>query len=721
MKSLRVALMIVLVLAAAVPAGATPPSDSPGAARRSEAAAWAAAASGSLAEVVSAAGGASAPAPAGGDPITTLSQAVSSATRLVNGVVPTGISGRHARMRTRRAAQTGSAPRDLLDADAHAALDRAAAIVAAAIDTALPRLAAASPAPAPAGVVDGCELVDQAPALCVAGTGANVITKDYALVVDLGGADLHANSAGGADPLGNGLPVAVTIDVGGDDRYDAPVPTASGSWVSQGGGYLAGVGFLVDAAGNDTYRIAATGGMPLAMGQGKAESGYGVLADLAGNDTYELTATGAGWTSALGQADGANGVAVLLDREGNDQHVVRATGNDVFQGFGIIPPVAAAVGLGTGRNGYIVIATPPPVHVDAVFAGRGYGLFADGGGSDTVGVEAVAVDPGKDEVYGPFLVGLPGAVSYGLGVGQDGGVGLALFGDGATDASVTAAATAPGSQTLAQGFGVGSSLGIGAVSDLGGADTRRLAAGNAVTRQALAEAGCACAAPVVDTGMRAATVIGMGYGEFVGTGLLSDAGTGSDTYVASSTNTAEAVVRDERPGGEGTGFASATVGTVTAEVQGVGRDFGIGELVDTGGNDRYEVTAGSSATATATRADGAPQPEAAASAGDSAILAQAAARSLGSGTLTDLGGNDAYLTTSTAAAGADPPTVVVSGGRSASVLASVDQGSSAAFLDADGGAADQFVASPAGAAACTGTRGQGTWLDCGGAGAGAMT
>jgi hypothetical protein len=49
----------------------------------------------------------------------------------------------------------------------------------------------------------------------------------------------------------------------------------------------------------------------------------------------------------------------------------------------------------------------------------------------------------------------------------------------------------------------------------------------------------------------------------------------------------------------------------------------------------------------------------------------------------------------------------------------VDQGSSAIFLDADGGLSDTFTATPS-TAACTGTRGQGQWVDCGGAGFGTM-
>lgn len=661
-----------------------------------------------------------APGPALGlpDAIATLEEAVEEAGAIVRRVLPTELDPDALRMRTLRSAIRGTAPPDPLGPAQHRAVDRAAAIVAAAIDATLPQMVQATSGRGSGDSVDGCDVVDQAPALCVAGYGDNVINDDYALVVDLGGDDLHAHSAGGAEPLSNGLPVAVTIDLSGNDRYDTPIPTASGAYTAQGSGYGAGVGFLIDAAGDDTYRIAPEGPYSVAIGQGKGEHGFGLLADMAGNDDYELSATGDGGVVSLGHGDGANGVGILIDREGDDRHAVLATATGFFTSpIGqVFPPAAVAYGIGAARTGYISIQTPNPIHFDAVYAGRtSVGLFVEGGGSDELTVAASIPDPDQDDMFGPKLVALPIARSTGIGHGAESGLGLAILGEGDTDAFVGSSTRVPAARAEASGMGVGTYTGIGVLADAGGDDTRTLSADVEVSREAVARAGCG-GCDTASAQSRSATIEGMGFGLSSGAGFLHD-DAGNDRYIASVTNVAEATFHDERAEG-GPGAAVANAGPVRATVQGVG-DSGPGELIDAAGDDRYEVTAGSRARSTATGDGGAAAPQATAVAGDADVMAQAAASNLGSGRLIDLGGSDTYLTTSSASAEADPSTTVEQGAASAGVLASVDTGSWAVFTDADAGADDGFEATPA-SPACTGTRGQDAWTDCGGAGAGLM-
>ncbi|MGH2692486.1 MAG: hypothetical protein ACRDHM_08285, partial [Actinomycetota bacterium] len=154
---------------------------------------------------------------------------------------------------------------------AAAAVDRQALYgsglaVTAAIDEALPSLRAyAATLPESDERVVGCDQLEQGP-VCIGGNGANVITGDRALVIDLGGDDTHNHSAGGAW-LAN--PASVTIDLGGNDKYETTAPTAGGSFPVQGAGVI-GIGVLVDAAGNDAYTAtgADNASTPYAHGAG---------------------------------------------------------------------------------------------------------------------------------------------------------------------------------------------------------------------------------------------------------------------------------------------------------------------------------------------------------------------------------------------------------------------------------------------------------------------
>ena len=608
----------------------------------------------------------------------------------------------------------------VLDAQTRASIDRAAAALAAAIDAALPDLRAAASAHSTGREVVGCDVVDQPPALCVAGEGDNVITTDYALVVDLGGADLHRNSAGAASPFDNGLPVSVTIDLGGNDRYDAPIPTTSGSWLAQGAGFL-GVGFLVDTQGNDTYRIVTNEELGFSAGQGMGELGVGVLADFAGADTYELSATGPSIQQAIGQGQSYAGVGVLFDQQGDDVHRIEAVATDYVVRYvegekQIVPPTAYAYGLGAAQLGEVWVPPAAPIHPDVKLIDRGsYGLFADGGGNDSLDVRAGVQDPQQDEHATSSAA--PSAVVGALGYGDTNATGIAVLGEGTTYASVRTTAYAPYSYTATQGIGVGWGAGLGMLSDGGGSDVWELASQTRIRREAVAAPLCPCDPEAIAVSL-STTMDGLGQGTYSSwaTGFLEDRGTGTDRYVATASNVVETKVRDDgaqAPDGE----SSSRSGPVTVRVQGGGFDGGHGALLDEGGSDRYEVEATSVARATSSRPDAALP--ARATAGDVSVLAHGSARASAHGLLLDLGGSDRYSTTSSSLAEAMPATEVTPGTPTAGAGASVDVGSVGSFLDRDEGDTDTFAASPP-TPACTGTRGQGHWIDCGGAGIGVM-
>jgi len=150
---------------------------------------------------------------------------------------------------------------------------------------------------------------------------------DLLLSVDPGGNDLHHDNAGGTAAIE--IPVAISVDVAGDDRY-ACAHLADGA--CQGAGVL-GAGVLVDAAGDDGYGGPHnTQGLGyLGMGvlfdgegndsyaadnsaQGTGYFGYGALLDGSGDDAYRLFFDGQGYGGVGG------GVGVLADRSGDDRY-----------------------------------------------------------------------------------------------------------------------------------------------------------------------------------------------------------------------------------------------------------------------------------------------------------------------------------------------------------------------------------------------------------------
>lgn len=141
--------------------------------------------------------------------------------------------------------------------------------------------------------------------IIVGGTGNTWYSEDAAILLDLGGNDFYTNNAG--SPRGNKMPVAMLVDFGGDDAYEATF-----DW-TQGAARM-GHGMLIDRKGNDSY-------VGRAWAQGAAVLGTALLLDESGNDTYRA--------DAFAQGVAAWGIAVHLDYDGNDSYNARILGQGV--------------------------------------------------------------------------------------------------------------------------------------------------------------------------------------------------------------------------------------------------------------------------------------------------------------------------------------------------------------------------------------------------------
>jgi hypothetical protein len=582
------------------------------------------------------------------------------------------------------------------------ALFTAGLVLAQALDRSLPELrlaASAMPSTESATTDAACDMVDQAPALCIAGNGANTLTADGALVIDLGGDDVHTHTAGGASTA---LPVAITVDLAGNDRYQRT------SGPAQGAGNL-GVGMLVDAAGNDVYSVAASGNVAgSTFGQGtNFSTGDGLLADLGGNDSYSLTNTKLDQASASGQGRGTQpGFGILLDQGvGDESYVVSAHPAGLIE----TPTEIKAGGLNAGGLGMGALG--------------GVGIVADGGGTDAMTVETISpMIPAED---GRAIPSAPLTGPSGFGEAATGGAALMLTGPGNTTRTSAVSMGGPWTGIATNNaFGAGL-LGVGALVDRGGDDTYTATALVHAARRIRIDDACACDGAHAEAHMSvpnvgAASMHAMGS-SFTGVGLLRDE-SGNDVYRATVESIAEAEVRDERttagPEGPGASDAIATASASSLVAQGAGSGTSI--LEDLGGDDVYETQNVSRATAIAE----ARMPEVTTEAHAKSDLvytnAQAAAEASaavpGQAILRDLGGADRYTSFSESAASATPATEAATKAVSSSAMGSVSGNSQALLQDDDAGEQDIFTLTPADPA-CTGTRGQGRWQDCG-AGAG---
>jgi hypothetical protein len=161
--------------------------------------------------------------------------------------------------------------------------------------------------------------------ILIGGPGANTYQPvgPVALLVDVGGDDAYRGKIAAAFDANCGN--AVVIDLDGNDVYEGgPLGLATGRL---------GVGMLIDRRGSDTYRLAPGSG-------GTGFGGIGILLDADGNDVY----VGSRFTQGAAVA----GIGLLMDLAGDDRHtsfgfavglgapggigaVIDAAGNDSYQ------------------------------------------------------------------------------------------------------------------------------------------------------------------------------------------------------------------------------------------------------------------------------------------------------------------------------------------------------------------------------------------------------
>ena len=371
-----------------------------------------------------------------------------------------------------------------------------------------------------------CDVLDRMPEVCIGGTGPNIYRRDADLLVDLGGDDTYQNSAGGSDPNGPAKrEVAIVVDVAGDDEYIADLPLRNDLWVAQGAAMNGGIGFLVDASGDDLYRVGVKPHVPPkslgAVAQGSVfGSGVGLLADLQGADEYVVSSTSV-FTTGLGSAF-LEGYGIKVDMgQGNDSYTIKHHPS----------PSVAAFALGFGGSTF-----------------AGIGIFVDDGGTDQLKLSA------KNESRSG---GKSGATAVGFG-GSLGGTAAAVFGPGNTDRSITATlgihdhndpyATAT---VVAYGAAFGAfGAGAGFLLDTAGNDSYI-----ASSETSYGDFG-------------SALTIAMA-GSFMGSSALHDE-LGNDNYVARAH----------------AGARSPTSALVVAQASVIQR--GVAQLVDGGGQDSYQ-------------------------------------------------------------------------------------------------------------------------------------
>lgn len=318
------------------------------------------------------------------------------------------------------------------------------------------------------------------------------------LVIDPVGNDHYAGRT--AASTGFARPVSLCVDFAGNDRYDAG--NAPGSLAC---GFF-GLGFLMDLAGNDSYRTGGAGlgcgiygtGVLLdeagndfyltldCLGEGAAVAGVGILDDRGGDDAYHARYLSQGFGGTLG-------TGLLLDSGGDDRY--RATGwdgpNNPFKGN---QPLSLSQGFSIGRRPEMVRkkeGAPPEAEKDPEdrpaarrgLAG-GYGILVDAAGDDVY--EAGVYSGGSAYWFGTgILADLAGNDSYVRGTYSAGssphyGIGVCIDRAG-NDAYNT------GNDKSRSSFGHGRDFGIGVFVDADGDDRYRLGTlcGGSVSVQAV--------------------------------------------------------------------------------------------------------------------------------------------------------------------------------------------------------------------------------------------
>jgi HEAT repeat protein len=233
------------------------------------------------------------------------------------------------------------------------------------------------------------EFATDAGPVLVYGTGDDVhpADEDALLVIDLGGNDTWLRGASAS--VLRKRPLAIAIDLSGDDRYVGENDLSFG-------GALGGVAVQWDCGGNDTYR-----GGHVSLGAGIL--GVGVLVDEGGDDVFR--------SKDFGQGAGAYGIGVMLKKGGNDQYHV-----DLFgQGFASTWGCGVLADLG-GNDVY----DAGGAHLHApLYRDRYQALsqgFAIGARPDASGGVGVLVDVSGNDRYQTDIYGQGSSYWYSLGL-----------------------------------------------------------------------------------------------------------------------------------------------------------------------------------------------------------------------------------------------------------------------------------------------------------------
>lgn len=356
-----------------------------------------------------------------------------------------------------------------------AALRRGSQLLSSALDHAVEWGTRRKLEPHSGRTVAGCDIIDQVPDLCVGGPGANTYKEDVALLVDVGGDDVYLNAPGRADAADD-LPVSVSLDLAGDDRY---APKTANTERDLGPATARGqaIGFLVDVTGNDTYEVGTDTTRKQAVGLGVGVEGFAMLADLVGNDAYSVVGP-----TSIGAGIGLDsGVGIMSDGAGDDHYLVSG---EVGPSRASRHQQSVTYGFGAG-------------------AVTGTGVFVEGAGDDVLLLESAARARHRKHKASATQVG------FGTGFA---GVGVAIFGLGDTKRTATTAVSSTRGKAAATSlvFGSGTAA-LGILLDEGGSDQ---------TRSRVSLEG---EAPTTLAG-------GMGLG-LAGAGLLID-NEGSDIYDA---------------------------------------------------------------------------------------------------------------------------------------------------------------------------------------------
>lgn len=298
-----------------------------------------------------------------------------------------------------------------------------------------------------------CQVIRAPPAFSIDLAGCDTTyTEDYALLIDVGGNNTYYNNAGGSGIDTLGFPCrtesagsAALIDLGrGDNTFGHPdLPRSCGA----NGGGNGGVGFLLDAGGDDEY-IASSRGT-----NGGGVLGLGFLLDVGGKDSYEA--------SSFGTNGGGNlGAGFLLDARGADDYIagyLGANGGGFEGGTGFLFD-------GEGDDGYIAGGGG----ANGGGSQQAHGFLVDADGNNTYKAGSSGVNGGGARSATGFLFDAGGNTTYVAGDrGANGGAwsnrGVGFLYDAGGDDDYDAGSRGTN--------GGGNDEGIGFLVDGGGNDT----------------------------------------------------------------------------------------------------------------------------------------------------------------------------------------------------------------------------------------------------------